>query len=376
MKRNISDDIYTYLLTEIREHRLLPGGILPSESTLCRPFYVSRPTVRKALARLCDGGYVQSRPGVGTYVSSGRAENDFQSSKRIIIGIDGVDFHDEYQYYAPISLGARQAAEEAGAVICLTDLPELVNHPERKVDAFIATRVDQDKFEQARKLQQEGTPVVLINRFPKQMDLAWLSVDFQYETFLVINSLIRNGARRIALIGRQTGNITSAGRTRGWEEAYRANGLEVPHHLAVDFQDFRSNDRTLPEFFRTAGVDVAFVSAGYLLPPVLNALARLGVRLPEDLDVICFDDVENFTETIGVPVSCIRMPLRTMGAQAVEYLIRKIRNPECEKEEQTFRSSLVVNRCKFLLPLSSAAFCRTPVSPDAEPPSLPRRIPG
>lgn len=52
MKRNISDDIYTYLLTEIREHRLLPGGILPSESTLCRQFYVSRPTVRKVLARL------------------------------------------------------------------------------------------------------------------------------------------------------------------------------------------------------------------------------------------------------------------------------------------------------------------------------------
>ena len=88
------------------------------------------------------------------------------------------------------------------------------------------------------------------------------------------------------------------------------------------------------------------------------------------------DDVENFTETIGVPVSCIRMPLRTMGAQAVEYLIRKIRNPECEKVEQTFRASLVVNRCKFLLSPGSAAFCRTPVSPDAEPPSLPRRIPG
>ena len=111
-------------------------------------------------------------------------------------------------------------------------------------------------------------------------------------------------------------------------------------------------------------------------PTVRKVLARLGVRLPEDLDVICFDDVENFTETIGVPVSCIRMPLRTMGAQAVEYLIRKIRNPECEKVEQMFRASLVVNRCKFLLPPGSAAFCRTPVSPDAEPPSLPRRIPG
>ena len=350
MKKSIAEEIYEYLIAEIREHRLPPGGILPSENTLCRQFYVSRPTVRKAIARLCEGGYAQSRPGVGTYVSSCQSEEAPPLPQRLIIGLDGVDFHDEYQYYTPICRGARQAADEAGAMICLTDLPELVNSPVRKVDAFIATQVDRDDFDRALQLQESGVPVVLINRFPQQADLAYLSVDFQYEAFLTVNCLIRNGACRIALIGRQTGNsITSAGRTRGWEEAYRANGLEVPYHLAIDFQDFRSNDETLPEFFRANEIDVAFVSAGYLLPPVLNALARIGARLPDDLDVICFDDIENFADNLGMPVTYIRMPLRTMGAQAVEYLIRRIRSPECEKIGRTFQASLVVNRCKYLL---------------------------
>ena len=167
MKKNLANEIYDYLIAEIREHRLLPGGQLPSESTLCRQFYVSRPTVRKAIARLCEEGYAQSRPGLGSYVTSEQSETPATPANRLIIGIDGVDFHNEYQYYTRISQGARAAAEAAGAMLCLTDLPELLNSPFKRVDAFIATRVDRDDFENAAKLQRSGTPLVLLNRYPQ-----------------------------------------------------------------------------------------------------------------------------------------------------------------------------------------------------------------
>ena len=349
MKKNLANEIYDYLIAEIREHRLLPGGQLPSENTLCRQFYVSRPTVRKAIARLCEGGYVQSRPGLGSYVTSGQSDAPVQPVNRLIIGIDGVDFHDEYQYYTRISQGARAAAEAAGVMLCLTDLPELLNSPFRKVDAFIATRVDRDDFENAALLQRNGIPLVLLNRYPPQPELAYISVDFQYETFLVISRMLKNGARNIALIGRQTGSVTSAGRTRGWEEAYKANGLPVPQHLAVDFQDFRHDDDILPEFFRRNRVDVAFVTAGYQLPPVLTALARVGMQLPDDLDVLCFDDIERLCETVNTPISYIKMPLQAMGARAVEYLVRRLTCPNLETLQLTMNASLVVNRCKYLL---------------------------
>lgn len=349
MKKNLANEIYDYLIAEIREHRLLPGGQLPSESTLCRQFYVSRPTVRKAIARLCEEGYAQSRPGLGSYVTSEQSETPATPANRLIIGIDGVDFHNEYQYYTRISQGARAAAEAAGAMLCLTDLPELLNSLFKRVDAFIATRVDRDDFENAAKLQRSGTPLVLLNRYPQLPELAYIAVDFQYETFLAINRMLKNGARNIALIGRQTGNVTSAGRTRGWEEAYKANGLPVPHHLAVDFQDFHHDNDILPDFFRRHELDAVFVTAGYQLPPVLTSLARIGVRLPEDLDVICFDDIERFCETVNTPVSYVKMPLQAMGARAVEYLLRRLSNPNLETLQLTLNASLVVNRCKYLL---------------------------
>ncbi len=349
MKKNLSDEIYDFLLAEIRAHRLLPGGALPSESTLCRQFYVSRPTVRKAISRLCEGGYAQSRPGLGTFVNSGQANNLLPSAQRLIIGIDGVDFHDEYQYYTRISQGARQAADRAGAMLCLTDLPELAGCGEKRVDAFIGTRVESDDFEQAVKLQKNGTPVILLNRYPRGSELSYISIDFQHETFLVINRMIRNGARKIALIGRQTGNVSTAGRTRGWEEAFRSNDLPVPGHLAVDFQDFHRDNTTLPDFFRKHKVDAAFVTAGYQLPPVLNALARIGAKVPEDLDLLCFDDIERFSENMPTPVSYIKMPLQSMGAQAVEYLVRRISQHSIAPLELTLNASTVVNRSKFLI---------------------------
>ncbi len=350
MRKNISQEIYAFLLAEIQGHRLLPGGALPSESTLCREFYVSRPTVRKAIARLCDEGYARSRPGIGVYVSSGQdTPPSPPPNGRLVIGIDGIDFHDEYQYYGPIGTGARKAAAEGGALLCLTDLPELLNSPEKKVDAFLAARVDGDDIARALQLRERGIPVVLVNRFPPQPELDYIAVDFQYETFQVVNRLIRNGARRIALIGRQTGNQTSAGRTRGWEEAHKANGLEVPHQLAVDFQDFRHDDAILPEFFLKHPLDAVFVALGYQLPPVLNALARLGKRLPEEFDLICFDDIERFAENLSTPISYLKMPLAAMGARAVEHLIRKAANPELPRFAETTHASLVINRSKYLL---------------------------
>ncbi len=352
MRRNQADEIYEFLSGEIREHRLPAGGMLPSESTLCRQFYVSRPTVRKAIARLIGEGAVHSEAGRGTFVTLREIsvpENRSSSVPRPVIGIDGIDFHDEYQYYTRINSGARAAAEKSGVMLCLADLPELLADPEKKVDAFIATRIESADFDTARRLQERGIPMVLLNRRPPLPELSWLSVDFEAETFRVVDRLLRNGARNIALIGRQTSEVATAGRTRGWEAAFHSHQLPVPYHLAVDYRNYRENSRSLPEFFRKNPVEVAFVTAGYQLPPVLQALARLGMRPGREIDLICFDDVESFCENIDLPISYIRMPLRAMGTRAVEYLAARLQHPGLPRMEQLLRSSLVINDCKYLL---------------------------
>jgi GntR family uxuAB operon transcriptional repressor len=64
-----SSDVASALRTEIETMRYLPRDRLPPERSLAERFGVARGTVREALKRLEDAGFVQRRAGSGTYVS-------------------------------------------------------------------------------------------------------------------------------------------------------------------------------------------------------------------------------------------------------------------------------------------------------------------
>lgn len=62
------EKIYNDLLQEIQKGSYKEGQLLPSEHELCRLYSVSRPTVRQAMQRLSDSGYVIKHHGKGSIV--------------------------------------------------------------------------------------------------------------------------------------------------------------------------------------------------------------------------------------------------------------------------------------------------------------------
>ena len=67
-------DIAVHLRRRISGGELLRGERLPPERAFAEQFGVSRGTVRDALRRLEDGGFVEKRPGSGTYVAYSEVE--------------------------------------------------------------------------------------------------------------------------------------------------------------------------------------------------------------------------------------------------------------------------------------------------------------
>ena len=72
----------------------------------------------------------------------------------------------------------------------------------------------------------------------------------------------------------------------------------------------------------------------------MSALREAGRRVPEDVSVMGFDDIE-FAGIAYPPLTTIRQPLREMGATAAEVLIRKIENGETV-ENISVRPELIV----------------------------------
>jgi GntR family transcriptional regulator len=65
----LSDQVYGILLKEISQGIYPPGSLLPSEKEFAARFGVSRPSVRVAMVRLVERGYLRRQKGIGTYVA-------------------------------------------------------------------------------------------------------------------------------------------------------------------------------------------------------------------------------------------------------------------------------------------------------------------
>jgi GntR family transcriptional regulator, transcriptional repressor for pyruvate dehydrogenase complex len=76
--RNLAERLVSALAAEIRRGALLPGDRLPTEAQSVNRFSVSRTVVREALSQLQASGLVQTRHGVGTFVSKRRRDSGFR----------------------------------------------------------------------------------------------------------------------------------------------------------------------------------------------------------------------------------------------------------------------------------------------------------
>jgi GntR family transcriptional regulator, transcriptional repressor for pyruvate dehydrogenase complex len=76
---NLAEKLVGQLSADIRSGRLRPGEKLPTEAQVVERFSVSRTVVREALSRLQASGLVETRHGVGTFVSARRRELGLQA---------------------------------------------------------------------------------------------------------------------------------------------------------------------------------------------------------------------------------------------------------------------------------------------------------
>ncbi len=337
--------IFSDLHGAISNGTLLPGMPLPSENTLAQQYSTSRPTVRKAIKMLSDQSLIVRKQGIGSVVAEKKQE------KPLVFGIDLELQSSSYHYYQKIIKGISSVVKSGKHKLQLISLESDPAVAAEGIDGFILSHIrnDQEKFNEFAKLAGKGVPTVLINRFPANPELSYISVDFRKEMFRTVSCLLKNGARNILLYAPLSCKEPQfVSRIEGWRQAYRENGLSAPESLLIDDDSPESMER-LQRQLKSGETDVLFISQGDEFFQAMQAVMSAGLRIPEDISVFCFDDMEVLSERMGIPLSFIKMPLEKMGRLAAEYLIRKKRNAATLPIHLVLDTSLLINGCRFLL---------------------------
>lgn len=200
--------------------------------------------------------------------------------------------------------------------------------------AQAAVVVNDDRPEFLRLMAASGAPVVLLNGEDPEMALDTVTPANRFAAFTATRYLIQVGHRRI-LHMTWNGRQTIRRRVDGYHDAHLAFQLPVDPSLIVDAGGYRpadaaaTIDRLVAEDRRLRGATAIFCAADNLALGTLEALAKHGIRVPEDVSVLGFDDVPT-AELARPALSTVHVPLDLMGPAALNLIEQRLiaRDPQ------------------------------------------------
>ncbi|MCX7691763.1 substrate-binding domain-containing protein, partial [Thermoflexus sp.] len=163
-------------------------------------------------------------------------------------------------------------------------------------------------------LYHSSMPFVLVGRHPT-LNVSYVDVDNINGARSATAHLIGLGRRRIATITGPQNMIAGIDRLQGYREALEAHGLPILPDLIAegDFSEqsgFMAMQKLLP-----AQPDAVFVASDTMALGAMRALHRAGLRIPQDVAVIGFDDIPPAAR-FDPPLTTVRQPIHEMGYQA------------------------------------------------------------
>lgn len=229
----------------------------------------------------------------------------------------------EHQYETILTISQENAERERKHIQTLVSM---------RVDGIIISVSQQTTdVEIFNWVRQMGIPVLFVDRTPELPvpGASTVLVDDHGGAILAVEQAIRVGYSKIAMVGGNPQINIGKNRQRGFEEALKQHDVPVKQDWIIH-GGFGKEDGyrgmmelhqrgTLPEFIFAATYPVAL--------GVIEATKTLGLRVPDDIDIICFGE-SDMIDFIQPSLSCIVQNTQELGMRAVKTMLEIIEHSE------------------------------------------------
>ncbi|MGW0466694.1 LacI family DNA-binding transcriptional regulator [Streptomyces sp. NPDC003027] len=284
-----------------------------------RPDRVSERTrrhVQDVIARL---GYVRSE-----------SARQLRAGRSRILALLVLDMGNPF--FVDLARGAERSARAAGlsVMVCNSDQsPEaeaeyLSLFAEQRVHGVLVTPAD-PSGDNLREFRRHGIPFVLVDRVAGGPSECSVSVDDVAGGALAVRHLVSLGHSSIAYVSGPPHLHQVRDRRTGALNALAEAGLppHALHEIVADRLDVNAGRDAGARLLGTARRPTAVFCANDLLAlGVLQSMYAAGVKVPEDIALVGYDDIE-FAAAAAVPLTSVRQPAATLGTLATELLLEE-----------------------------------------------------
>lgn len=248
----------------------------------------------------------------------------------------------ENPHFALAVRGITDAAKRSGFDVILANTDENLEAERDAVEVFLAKRVDglivastsRNDSSHLLDVVKMKRPLVLFDRRPDGIQADWVGTDCYTDAKQVVEYLASRGHRKVGFISATTktplelerGNplpiSTIADRVRGIRDAAAETGIEY-EFISGAMSPQQTRD-VVSELLKRPGRPSALImSYSRLALPAFQSIRDAGLKIPEDVSLVCLDDADWMT--VSTPgVSVIAIPAYELGARAAGVLLERI----------------------------------------------------
>ncbi len=257
-------------------------------------------------------------------------------------------------FFNKIAHGVETAADTHGYRVIICGTHDDINREWRSLRDFVHRRVDgviiapcndlsRDALEQFSQFQ---IPTVLIDREIATLNVDVVQGDNVSAATILTQHLIKQGHRRIGFISTDNRISTSRDRMHGYRSALDIAGIAFDSSLVYEeISAHEDNGYAMAYKLLTRRDRPSAVVAGNSLVLIgcVQACADLRIRIPNDIAVVSFDDIE-YASVLCPFFTVMDLPAVQMGVYATERLLSLLRNPESKPTNRKLAANLIVRR--------------------------------
>jgi DNA-binding LacI/PurR family transcriptional regulator len=306
---------------------------------ISRPGMVNAETRQRVEAAVRELGYRPSRVARRLRVAQGLSD---------LVGLVIPDLQNPF--FADLARGVEDVAARHGYTVLIGNSDESVEKETRYLNVMRAEAVDGiilppscEGRSAAVDLARAGVPLVCVDRRLDRAKVDTVLVDNVRGAIEATEHLIAHGHRRIGYLEGKQGVSTTRERLEGYRSALARHGIADDPALVLSGDSRPESARRLTtQLLQSPERPTALlVGNGMMTIGVLEAIHDLGLRIPEDVAVIGYDDMP-WARALTPALTVVRQPGYELGSRAMELLRQRIREPERSITTVMLQPDLVV----------------------------------
>lgn len=339
------------------------GEPLPPVRSLMREYGTSITRLNRIFGELAKEGLIDRRPGAGIFKANLPIESLREHRKgqlqseanclRVVVLLDS--WPDGGHSFGANLFGLmRQRALRATKkyrLVC--EVADFATHGREEfdrliesdnVDAVVAMPYSQEGLELVQSYQSNSKPVLCFFRHVDNPHIPSIYVDHYQGACQAGSHLCILGHKRIGFLGLPLALGNPAwDRERGFRDALQAYGYKVDPNLILHVE--HNHQDICAAVHRLLSLDdpitALFTADGLLVTPALHALAEAGKRIPDDISLLCYDDVPE-CRTYRTPISVVRQPLEHVVEALLQEIVAHVEHRDEKRHDVAVPPELVL----------------------------------